>query len=224
MVPKIISVGKYELAVLAAPDSAAAIYVHMSAADAQLLWQALPDPRPSLVAVSGVDWDSELSPWAAPRAFRGVSDFAGGGREYLARLVGELVSAAERELDTAPKTRAIAGYSLAGLFALWSLYNCNLFDAAASISGSLWYDGFIEYVKKTPLPRQPKLVYLSLGEREKQTKNARLARVEECTLSARDELSTAGVPVTLQMNPGGHFDDEVVRTARGVAALAGALV
>ena len=161
MVPKIISVGKYELAVLAAPDSAAAIYVHMSAADAQLLWQALPDPRPSLVAVSGVDWDSELSPWAAPRAFRGVSDFAGGGREYLA---------AERELDTAPKTRAIAGYSLAGLFALWSLYNCNLFDAAASISGSLWYDGFIEYVKKTPLPRQPKLVYLSLGERGKQTK------------------------------------------------------
>ena len=63
----------------------------------------------------------------------------------------------------APRWRGIAGYSLAGLFAVYALYRTDVFARAASVSGSLWFPGFREYVfSHTPLCR-PDCVYFSLG-------------------------------------------------------------
>ena len=41
----------------------------------------------------------------------------------------------------------IAGYSLAGLFALWAAWNSGYFRRVASVSGSLWYPGFTDYIR-----------------------------------------------------------------------------
>ena len=43
--------------------------------------------------------------------------------------------------------RAICGYSLGGLFALYAFVNDEHFDACASISGSLWYQGWMGYLR-----------------------------------------------------------------------------
>lgn len=44
--------------------------------------------------------------------------------------------------------RAICGYSLGGLFALYAFVNDERFDACASISGSLWYQGWMGYLRE----------------------------------------------------------------------------
>ena len=53
---------------------------------------------------------------------------------------------AEALLPGAPAWRGLAGYSLAGLFALYALYQTDVFARAASMSGSFWFEGIMEYV------------------------------------------------------------------------------
>lgn len=101
-------------------------------------------------------------------------------------LTHQIIPYIEEKLGYVPKFCGIAGYSLAGLFALWSVYQTDLFDRAASISGSLWFDGFLEFMKaNTP---KVKFIYLSLGDKEKAAKNPRLAAVEDCTAQAAELL------------------------------------
>ena len=81
-------------------------------------------------------------------------------------LTHQIIPFTEEKLGYVPKFHGIAGYSLAGLFALWSVYQTDLFDWAASISGSLWFDGFLEFMKaNTP---KVKFIYFSLGIKKKQ--------------------------------------------------------
>ena len=63
----------------------------------------------------------------------------------------------------------ISGYSLAGLFSLYSLHELDL-DGAISVSGSLWQEGWLEYLKNHPIKN--KRIYLSLGSKEHKTRNA----------------------------------------------------
>ena len=103
------------------------------------------------------DWDGALSPWeyCLPEG----RYFAGHGRatlEDIQRYCGEL---------TGYKRVYIAGYSLAGLFALWAVHETELFDGCACCSGSLWFGGWEEYSKTHGL-KKPGTVYLSLGGKE----------------------------------------------------------
>ena len=42
--------------------------------------------RPTVLASIPVDWNRDLSPWPAQRAFRGGEDFSGGAQAFLERL------------------------------------------------------------------------------------------------------------------------------------------
>lgn len=64
-----------------------------------------------------------------------------------------------------------------------------------------------------------KFIYLSLGDKEKAARNPRLAAVEDCTIQAAELLSAQGIPITFEMNCGGHFQDVPARIARGIRAL-----
>ena len=86
----------------------------------------------------------------------------------------------------------------------------------ASLSGSLWFDGFSDYPESFPPSPGVKRVFLSLGDREKNTKNPRMATVEDNTRRILSLLTARGVPAALEMNPGGHFNDVPQRIARGI--------
>jgi len=174
----------------------------------------------ALVIIGGMDWNRELSPWPAPKVFRQGGDFAGEGEAYLSLLTGELIPAAESAWALSPVFRGIAGYSLAGLFALWSLLRTDIFHRAASVSGSLWFDGFLDYLEQTPFAGQPDRIYLSLGDREKHTRNARMAAVESCTLRAAELCRQRGIAARLAFHPGGHFDQPAQRLGQGIQFLA----
>ena len=173
----------------------------------------------AVAVITGVDWDADLSPWAAPRAFARGEDFSGNARNYLKALTEEIVPAVVANLPAPVRTRAIAGYSLAGLFALFAAWNSPLFSRAASMSGSLWFEQFVDYLRVTRPEGGLERCYLSLGDRESSARNQRLAAVGRCTLAARERLEELGVETTLEMHPGGHFQDVPMRVEKGLLAL-----
>ena len=173
-------------------------------------------PPFSLAAVSGLDWDRDLSPWDSPAVFKNSSDFTGGADDYLGFLVGDIIPETELHLPGIPLWRGIAGYSLAGLFALYSIYRTDLFSRAGSVSGSLWYPGFKEYVLSHTPVRRPDHVYFSLGEKERKTRNPVLRYVEQDTREICTFFKYNGISTELQLNPGGHHDHASGRTAAGL--------
>ena len=214
-----LSCGPYTVELFMETDSQTVVYTVMDQADAQAVWPMLKEPRPALAAISGVDWNRELSPWPAPKVFRGGADFGEEGSDFLDTLTGRIVPLAEAQLGFAPVYRTIAGYSLAGLFALWSVFQTDAFDRVASVSGSLWFDGFMACMRSSAPPNSLRQIYLSLGDREKNARNQRMAAVEDCTRRAAEFLRGWNIPVMFEMNPGGHFQDIPGRIARGVNQL-----
>ena len=200
------------------------VYVTMEMDEAEQLAEELslemsmkmPLANLSLVALGGVDWNKELSPWPAPKAFRGGEDFGGGGPDYLREVTEEIIPAVEHRLPALPTCRVAAGYSLAGLWALYAGYQSRAFTRIVCASASLWYDGFLEFLRTRQPAVLPERVYFSVGDKEKITKNQRLATVEDATRAAADFLASQGVTTTFELNPGGHFVDAETRLARGI--------
>ena len=195
-------------------------YAHLSGQDEAAAAAALAGSGAALCALAGEDWERDLSPWAAPRAFRKGSDFAGGGPKYLAFLCETVLSAAEAALGLDAPVRGIAGYSLAGLFALWAAVQRPEFSIAASMSGSLWYDGFLPQLEHTPHAALPRYAYLSLGDAEPRTRDARMVAVGDCTRRAAAFLAANGAQADFVWESGSHFHDIPARCARGLQAAA----
>lgn len=205
-----------DVRLLADKAASAAVYAPMRAQEAAEVFALLAEPRPALIAIDGLDWNHDLSPWLAKAVFKGEADFAGGADAFLRRLEDEIVPAAEAVCGK-PALRALAGYSLGGLFALWASCRRGLFQAAATVSGSLWYDGFTQWLAEREYV--PRAAYFSVGDREKQTKNSRMALVERRTAEAEALCRRMGAKTELELNPGGHFKDVALRTARGINRL-----
>ena len=65
----------------------------------------------------------------------------------------------------------------------------------------------------------PDRLYLSLGDREAATRNQSLKTVAENTAAAEKRFRDMGVEVIRETNPGNHFRDPALRTAKGIRAL-----
>jgi predicted alpha/beta superfamily hydrolase len=214
---QIIAIGERRVTVFTdAVSKGPIIYLHMAADDLAQLAREWREGPAVLVAIDQVDWNRELSPWPGKRAFRGGPDFGGGADAYLRELTETIVPLVEASLDFTPSGRILAGYSLAGLFALYAIYRTDLFTRVGSISGSLWYDGFLEFMLTNQPLVIPERAYFSLGDREKITRNQRLGVVEEHTIQAEQQLRRLGAESIFELNPGNHFDDVQGRIAKGL--------
>ena len=170
-----------------------------------------------LVAFQVSDWNRDLSPWPAPPVF-GRTPFAGGAGETLSFLTDRLLPALrERRMATERTQILLGGYSLAGLFALWASTKTDLFSGVAAASPSVWYPGWIDWVKERPV--QAPSVYLSLGDREERARNPVMARVGDC-IREQYALLKDDHQAVLEWNPGNHFQDSELRTARAFCWLA----
>ncbi len=156
-----------------------------------------------LVAVKINDWNNELSPWKAPAVF-GKESFGDGASKTL----GELLDLCADK----SKTYYIGGYSLAGLFALWAVYQTDVFSGVAAASPSLWFPGFDEYMKENEIKTDT--VYLSLGDREEKARNPVMATVGDRIRGAYELLKARNVNCILEWNEGNHFKDADIRTAK----------
>jgi len=173
-----------------------------------------------IIAFESSDWNRDFSPWEAPPAF-GREGFTGGASETLSWLKDECIPYAEKKyLQGSNVKNFIAGYSLAGLFSLWVFYTSGIFNGAASISGSLWFPGWMEFARKSAAPKES-IVYLSLGNKEEHIKNKVMARIGDATREMDELLERDGnvVKHTLEWNVGGHFNEPEMRTAKGISWL-----
>ena len=165
----------------------------------------------ALAAFEVKDWNRDLSPWKAPPVF-GKIPFGGGAEETLRFVTDRLMAELPSRLALKEETGlCLGGYSLAGLFSLWASSRTALFTGVAAASPSVWFPGWIDYVKEHPI--QATTVYLSLGEQEERTKNPVMASVGAC-IREQYALLRERCIVTLEWNPGNHFQDSGKRTAR----------
>ncbi len=174
--------------------------------------------RCNLVFVSGFDWDDSFSPWPAEGLKKGEW-FKGGAGMTLLGLITDYFPFLEAAFKISASRRALVGISLSGLFALWAAHKSDAFSEIASVSGSLWYDGFPEWVAKHTVSSSVRKVYLSLGEREKNTLNARVAKVEDATRDVAGTIASQQIPVVFELNPGSHFSAPLPRLEKALAAL-----
>ena len=89
------------------------------------------------IAVEIDDWNDDLSPWKAQAVFKD-DDFGGGAVKTLEKIL---------TLCSDKKKYYIGGYSLAGLFSLWAAYQTDIFTGIAAVSPSVWFPGFIDYMR-----------------------------------------------------------------------------
>ena len=174
----------------------------------------------SLLCVGNLNWNHDMTPWNCPPVFTKDMPYTGGADEYLKLLLCDILPKGLKRLNETPSHISIAGYSLAGLFALYALFHTDVFKRAASISGSLWFPDFKEYVDTHEMKKKPDKLYLSLGDKEARTKNPYMKAVRENTESIAKHFGNAGIDVTFEMNPGNHFKDAALRSAKGILAIA----
>lgn len=169
----------------------------------------------ALIPVPVEDWNRDLTPWPALKVFGKGEDFSGGADRFLSEL-RESIDSFEREKHMTPVERILGGYSLGGLFAVYGAVRSDLFTGFLSVSGSMWYDGFGDWLEGTAFPKGLTRAYFSVGDREKNSKNERMKRVETETGRIAGLFEARGVTSVFEMNPGTHFTDPEGRILRGI--------
>lgn len=195
------------------PDAPTLLVFPDSPAEADALAALLPDYI-ALLALPEANWEHAFTPWHAPKLFAKGADFGGGADATLQQLTATILPTAERELGLQPQWRGLLGYSLAGLFALYAAYRSGYFQRIASVSGSLWFDGWGDFVATHTPETLPQAVYFSLGDKEAQSRNPRMAAVQTATEAVFACWQQYACPTTLEINAGGHFDDVPQRLAK----------
>lgn len=175
-----------------------------------------------LVAFQVEDWNRDFSPWKASAVF-GKEDFAGQGAKTLKWLIEECVPYIDRTFGAKDREHWLMGYSLAGLFALWTAYENDAFSGIICCSGSLWFPEWDHYMREHML-RSKCSVYLSLGGKEEKTRNKIMAAVGDRTRAQEERLEEDSMveSVVLEWNAGGHFADAGKRLVKGVRWMFGA--
>ena len=171
----------------------------------------------SIVVIEDVDWNDDLTPWPAEGVFKKAKPFGGHADGFLNKLTNEIIPETEEHLAIKNAERTILGVSLSGLFAIWSAFNTDAFTNIISISGSLWYDGFTDWMKENTPSAKIKKVCMLLGEKEKNAKDDRMARVEEKTLAAANFLKgKSHASVLFELVEGTHFSPIMPKLERAL--------
>ena len=75
----------------------------------------------------------------------------------------------------------------------------------------MWIDGWIEFAEKNPIKTEN--IYLSLGTKEHKTRNPMMKTVKDKIILQEKLLENKNV--FLEFNSGNHFQDTVIRKAKG---------
>ena len=169
-----------------------------------------------LLCINNLNWQKDMCPWDGPALIKNEKDFIGGADEYLFLLEKEIIPKAVEILGEEPRCYALAGYSLAGLFALYAAYRSSLFSRIASVSGSLWYPDFVSFAKEREMLSKTEKLYLSLGTEEAKTNHAVLSTIESKTRELVEHYQSSGYCVNFEQNPGNHFCEVEQRIEKAI--------
>lgn len=155
-----------------------------------------------------VDWDNDYTPWAADAS--GGRHFGGGAGRLAGFLPIFTAALAERFGEFSGVYHC--GYSLGGLFALYTACADEHICGAASCSGSMWYPGWTDFLAAHPMHGR---IYLSLGGKEKNAADPLMASIEDKTAEVK-RIVARTAEVSFVQERGGHFSRIPERIARGI--------
>lgn len=173
----------------------------------------------SIAVLSGMDWNKELTPWPAKGIFKKEKDFGGNAPTFLKVLIEDFLVDIENSVGISKAQRALVGISLSGLFAIWACTRTDKFPLIASISGSLWYDDFVERFSSMAVNPAIRKIFISLGDKEKNSKEPRMAVVESATEEVVASLKSKGVQVEFVLDNGTHFSPIIRRLQAALNSL-----
>ena len=175
----------------------------------------------TIVVITGMDWDNVFSPWPAPGQPPGSPAFQGKSSEFLDLLREKVVPQVERQLDLPSESlvRSLVGVSMSGLFALWQWMLCDTFTNIASLSGSFWFPGFLEWMKSHPVPHKMGKGYFLLGRQEPKSNVKAFDSVGVNTQQIIQLLEDNGVNVEFESVGGNHFFEPIPRLNRAFNGL-----
>ena len=174
----------------------------------------------TIVVVTGMDWQNVFSPWPAKGVPKGSPDFKGQSPEFLQQLQKSIIPAVESSNGISDNAeRTLVGVSMSGLFALWQWMVCNTFDNIASLSGSFWYEGFLDWFMHRPVPVKSGKAYFLLGDQEAKSKVKAFSSVAENTELIVARLRGADINVEFDSVPGNHYSDPIPRLDKAFTAL-----
>ena len=207
------------------PDGSFDTLIYLPVSDAESLDGIIgtfPSPTFAAAAFACSDWDSQLTPWPAPAAFRGRPDFGGNADAYLDLFFSEIIPAVE-QITGKPEFRGIAGYSLAGLFSLYAFYTRRELCMCGCVSGSVWFDGFEDWALERLPVAESGSIYFSLGDREEKTRNERMQHTGEMMRKIAEHLNSEADRFEAEFNytKGTHFDGYEDRMHRCISWLMG---
>ena len=193
------------------------VYLHTFRQEGERVWQQcqrMGTRQFVLAEISDLNWDEDMSPWSMDGEPFHEESIIGKAGEWLEVLLTDVIPQVEKQVQVT--RRYLAGYSLAGLFALWSIYHTDSFDGIVSGSGSFWYPGFIDYVQLHQPVRFPEAIYFSLGDQESKTRKVLLSGVENNTRWLCGYYQRNNVNTVFQLNNGNHYMQSDWRIAKGI--------
>ena len=169
------------------------------------------------VMLPPVNWNDDLTPWPAGPIFKKGKSFGGKADAYLYKLEKEIIPGIEAQMGLVPDQRWFLGVSLAGLFAVWAAAKTSLFTRVASVSGSFWYPGFADWLQGRTIYAQS--AYISLGDKEADSKNKHLKSIAQDTGSVVKILESKGLQTTFEWTEGTHFGPILPRRDKALMVL-----
>lgn len=198
------------------------IYPMMSVFTEEWLKEQTQNYRCSIVMVyvSFDDWDNYLTPWPEPGVPEGCPPFMGEAAEFYRILTGKVINEAETAMGISDvEERDLIGVSLGGLFTLWQWMQFDVFRSIGCLSGSFWYNGFMEWFDSCKMPRKDGKAFFLLGTEEPKAKVKAFQSVGLNTEAIVAELKTLGINVDFQWVSGDHFADPIQRAELALGSL-----
>lgn len=143
-------------------------------------------PELILVGIAAYDPLVEYTPWYARALYPGLGhgDFGGRATEYLNLIAHEIKPWIDQNFytDNRPEMTGIVGKSLGGLVSLFAAYVYpHVFGRIGVMSASLWYEGFIEFMRERQHLSPDLRIYMDIGNLEGLGKANRQRLIQTCT-------------------------------------------
>lgn len=122
----------------------------------------------ALVFLDSKNRNSDYTPWYGDSLVERIDCFPGKGDDYLEFLrtdvLGKLRSLG---LNIGGDRTYLVGSSLGGLIGTYGIVNYQkTFAGGVLVSSSYWYDGFVDYLKKSDLDLSNHIIYMDMGAKE----------------------------------------------------------
>lgn len=174
----------------------------------------------TIVEITGMDWQNVFSPWPAKGVPAGTEDFKGESAQFLKLLENDVLPQLDKALGLDGRIeRTLVGVSMSGLFALWQWPQTSLFQNIISLSGSFWFEGFMDWFRKQDFSDKTGFAFFLLGRQEPKSNVAAFNIVGENTETIVNDLKEAGVKVDFQWVPGNHYQHGINRLDMAMNAL-----